>query len=307
MMNGGELEGIATTRLPVQTSLHHPAQLFSSISDSLSLEKITVIMLLSPSILVGTIVLVPDALACSRVNYHAGVDDRITVGRSMDFVTSTNSSIYIFPAGQKRNGNLGENPLQWTSKYGSMITSMYDIVSIDGMNTEGLTGSVLYLGESDYGDRNSSRPGLAIGWWLQYCLDSFPTVAAAAKAIQGQDIQVITKEMVPGVSSTGHIMLSDKSGDNLIMEYLDNKLVIHHGTQYQVMTNDPTYDRQLAVDEYWEPIANQSLPGTSTPAGKFVSLCLLVLLPRCHSANHHHFTRPLRPPLLLQPHVAKIT
>lgn len=237
-------------------------------------------MLLSIPILVGTSFLIPNALACSRVNYHAGVDDRITIGRSMDFVTSTNSSIYIFPTGQKRNGSVGANSLQWTSKYGSMITSMYDIVSIDGMNTEGLTGSVLYLGSSDYGDRNASRPGLAIGWWLQYFLDSYPTVAAAVKGVQDQDIQVITKEMVPGVSSTGHIMLSDKSGDNLVMEYLDNKLVVHHGKQYQVMTNDPTYDTQLAVNEYWEPIANQSLPGTSTPAGKFASLRRMALQAR---------------------------
>ena len=228
-------------------------------------------MLLSISTLVGTSFLVSKALACSRVTYHAGVDDRITIGRSMDFVTSTNSSIYIFPAGQKRNGSVGENSLQWTSKYGSMTTSMYDIVTIDGMNSEGLTGSVLYLGDSDYGQRNTSRPGLAIGWWLQYFLDSYPSVAAAAKGIQDQNIQVVTADMVPGVSSTGHISLSDKSGDNLIMEYLDNKLVVHHGKQYQVMTNDPTYDTQLAINEYWEPIANQSLPGTSTPAGKSAS------------------------------------
>ena len=188
----------------------------------------------------------------------------------MDFVASTNSSVYIFPAGLKRNGSTGPSSLQWTSKYGSMVVTMYDIVSIDGMNSEGLTGSVLYLGQSDYGARNTSTPGLAIGFWLQYFLDMYPTVAAAAKAVQNNPriFQVVSKPMVPGVSSTAHVSLTDKSGDNLVMEYLDGKLVVHHPKQYQVMTNDPTFDEQLALNTYWEPISNQSLPGTSTPAGK---------------------------------------
>ena len=101
------------------------------------------------------------------MTYSAGVDDRITIGRSMDFVTSTNESIYIWPAGLARNGSVGQNSLIWTSKYGSMATVMYDTLVVDGMNTEGLTGSVLYLGVSDYGTRNVSRPGIALGFWLQ--------------------------------------------------------------------------------------------------------------------------------------------
>lgn len=213
-------------------------------------------------------ILVTQALSCSRVTYHAGVDDRITVGRSMDFVASTNSSLYIFPAGLDRNGSVGENSKAWTSKYGSMITTMYDMVSIDGMNSEGLAGSLLYLGVSDYGARNTSRPGLAIGFWLQYFLDLYPTVAEAAEAIQSEDIQIVTKALVPGVSSTAHLAITDKSGDNMVVEYIDGKLVVHHGKEFPVMTNDPSFDDQLTLTTYWDPIANVSLPGTGSPAGK---------------------------------------
>jgi choloylglycine hydrolase len=213
------------------------------------------------------------SLACSRVNYHGGQNDgnRIVVGRSMDFVASTNSSLYVFPVGTNRNAS-GENMLTWTAKYGSVITSMYDLVTIDGMNTEGLVGNFLYLGVSDYGVRNTSRPGLPIGWWLQYFLDSYPTVAAAAADMSTPSglgkFQVITQDLVPGVTSTGHLSLTDKTGDSLIMEFLDGVLVMHHGAQYEVMTNDPAYDQQLAINEYWAPVSNYSLPGTSTPAGK---------------------------------------
>jgi len=217
------------------------------------------------------------SLACSRVNFKGGPDDgdRVVVGRSMDFVASTNSSLYAYPVGTNRNVS-GENMMTWTSKYGSVITTMYDLVSIDGMNTEGLVGNLLYLGSSDYGDRNVSRPGLPIGWWLQYFLDSYATVAEAAEDLytaSGEEkFQVVAAVLVPGVSSTGHLSLSDKSGDSLIMEVLDGKLVTHHGKQYEVMTNDPPYEQQLAIDEYWGPISNFSLPGTDTPADRFARL-----------------------------------
>ncbi|KAL6248596.1 hypothetical protein RBB50_004851 [Rhinocladiella similis] len=190
----------------------------------------------------------------------------------MDFVTSTNSSIYIFPAGLERNGSVAANPLKWTSKYGSMVATMYDQVTIDGINSAGLTGSILYLGPSDYGVRNASRPGLAIGSWLQFYLDTYDTVAAAVADLDKLDLQVVSAAMVPGVSSVGHISLSDKSGDNLIIEYLDGQLVTHRGEQYSVMTNDPSFDQQLAIWEYWKPMSNYSLPGTQTPADRFVRL-----------------------------------
>lgn len=224
------------------------------------------------SVLAGALLLLgQQVLACSRVTYSAQVDDRITIGRSMDFVTSTNESIYIWPAGLARNGSVGPNSLIWTSKYGSMVTVMYDVFSVDGMNTQGLTASALYLGVSDYGQRNTSRPGVAIGFWLQYFLDMYSTVNETANALKGMDLQVITANLVPDVSSTTHLSLSDKSGDNLILEYVNGQLVMYHGKQYSVFTNDPTYDQLLAINAYWEPMSNLSLPGTGTPAGMSLS------------------------------------
>ncbi|KIV98097.1 hypothetical protein, variant [Exophiala mesophila] len=230
-------------------------------------------MIFCSGYLVGSLLVLSSVVsACSRVTYHAKVDERITIGRSMDFVASTNASIYIFPAGIERNGSVEVNPLQWTSKYGSMVATMYDKVTIDGINAAGLTGSILYLGSSDYGTRNTSRPGLAIGVWLQYYLDMYDTVAGVVADLNSTNLQVVTAALVPGVSSVGHIALTDKSGDNLIIEYLNGQLVIHHGEQYQVMTNDPTFDEQLAIWEYWKPMSNYSLPGTGTPADRFVRL-----------------------------------
>jgi choloylglycine hydrolase len=101
-------------------------------------------------------------------------------------------------------------------------------------------------------------------------------VSDAAKDIydkNGQSkFQVRTKELIPGVPSLMHVSLSDATGDNLILEWLNGKLVVHQGKQYNVMTNEPDYDQQLAINEYWSAISNVSLPGTDRAADRFARL-----------------------------------
>ncbi|KEF57085.1 uncharacterized protein A1O9_07275 [Exophiala aquamarina CBS 119918] len=221
---------------------------------------------------------VSSSWACSRVTYNSTITDgnRITTGRSMDWFMTTNASIWTFPAGMSRNGAAGANSLTWTSKYGSVITAMYDAAVVDGINSKGLTGNFLYLANANYGTRKPSLPGISVGAWLQYFLDSYATVDEAANDLytaEGREkFQVVTAELIPGTPSLGHISLTDESGDNLILEYLDGVLTVHHGLQYTVMTNSPSYYQQLAIMEYWLPIGNQSLPGTRRPADRFARL-----------------------------------
>lgn len=213
--------------------------------------------------------------ACSRVTYKAQYDDRIVIGRSMDFVADTNTTFRSFPAGIERNGGVDDNPLKWTSKYGSVTSIMYNILTTEGMNTKGVTGSTLYLGDSTYGERNTSIPGLFVGAWLQYCLDNYATVEEIVDNIcpghGTEKFQAVTKTVIKGLKTVVHLSLSDLSGDNLVMEYVDDgRLTCYHSKDYNVMTNEPTYDQQLAIDTYWEPISNYSLPGTDRPAGSHI-------------------------------------
>ena len=227
--------------------------------------------LVVPLLLSGT-------LACSRVTYNSGAQDgnRTVIGRSMDWLTPTNSSVFAFPAGLKRNGSAGSNSLNWTSKYGSVILTAYDLSTCDGMNDQGLVANLLYLADGDYGTRNASMPAMSLAIWPQYFLDLYGTVAEAANDLFNKDgqakFQVRTKDLIPGVPSLMHVSLSDATGDNLILEWLNGKLVAHHGTQYNVMTNEPSFDQQLAINDYWSTIANYSLPGTDRPADRFARL-----------------------------------
>ncbi|KAF7563878.1 hypothetical protein G7046_g253 [Stylonectria norvegica] len=221
--------------------------------------------------------LIGSAVACSRVTYKAGINDRIVIGRSMDFVGDTNTTFLTYPAGLKRSGDVEQNPFEWTSKYGSITAVIYDKVHTEGMNTEGLTGSLLYLGDSQYAERDAKKPGMFIGIWLQYYLDMYSTVAEAAKDICANEggnerFQVVTRRIIPGIDTNAHVSFSDLKGDTLIMEFAGGKLQCYRSKDYAVMTNEPTFDQQLAINAYWAPISNQSLPGTGRPADRFARL-----------------------------------
>lgn len=74
---------------------------------------------------------------CTRVVY-SGKNGMVATGRSMDWKTEMHSNLWVFPKGMERNGETGTNSLKWTSKYGSVVTSAFEIASTDGMNEKGL-------------------------------------------------------------------------------------------------------------------------------------------------------------------------
>ena len=210
------------------------------------------------------------AEACTRVVYQGANNDVITA-RSMDWKVDVATNLWVFPKGMERNGEAGENSIKWTSKYGSVIASGYDIATTDGMNEEGLSASVLWLVESDYPEFNKDKPGLTIAAWAQYVLDNYATVEEAVRALKDEPFTIVT-DKVPGESrlATLHLSISDASGDSAIIEYIDGKQVIHHSREYQVMTNSPTFDQQLALNSYWQQIGGTvMLPGTNRAADRF--------------------------------------
>lgn len=209
--------------------------------------------------------------ACTRVVYQ-GPNNTVLTGRSMDWKEDIMSNIWIFPRGMERDGAVGPNSLRWKSKYGSIIVSAYDISSTDGMNEKGLVANLLWLAESQYSEWDQSKPGLSIAAWVQYVLDNFATVAETVDYLQDEPFYVIT-DNVPGQDRTAtlHLSISDATGDNAIFEYINGKLVVHHDRSYQVMTNSPIFEEQLALNKYWENIGGATmLPGTNRAADRFV-------------------------------------
>lgn len=210
------------------------------------------------------------ASACSRATY-LGPEDIVITTRSNDWLGSQHSNIWIYPKGLERDGNAGADSLQWTSKYGSVTVGGWDATTIDGMNEAGLVANVLYLTESNYGSPAPGKKALSLSAWGQYVLDNFATTKEAVEALKKSPFYIVAPSTPDGQAGTAHLSISDPSGDSAIFEYLDGRLVIHHGRQYQVMTNSPTFDQQLALTAYWDTIGGTTmLPGTNRASDRFV-------------------------------------
>ncbi len=225
--------------------------------------------------LLSSLLLATPADACTRVLYTAP-DGTVITGRGMDWAEDMRSNLWALPRGMKRDGATGPGAPRWVSRYGSVIASGYDIGTADGMNEKGLVANLLYLAESDYGSPGG-KPALSISLWAQYALDNFATVDEAVTAFAKETFQVVTDSLPNGMKAQLHLSLSDATGDSAILEYIGGKLVIHHGKQYVVMTNSPTYDQQLALNAYWQGIGGLVfLPGTNRAADRFARASFLL-------------------------------
>ena len=193
----------------------------------------------------------------------------------MDWPESTEPLIVAFPRGRDRDGlnppGLAEDPdpLRWTSRYGSLVTTIYGIGTVDGLNEAGLTVHGLYLEATDFGPRRPGKPAVAATQWLQYLLDQAATVAEALALLEDVDI---VKVSAHGHDSNLHLAIEDTGGDSAIVEYVDGQRRVHHGRQYTLMTNDPTYDEQLALlakQDFAHPSRDMPLPGNVNPVDRF--------------------------------------
>jgi choloylglycine hydrolase len=215
------------------------------------------------------------SFACTRVLWNEG-GPAILVGRTMDWPESTEPILTVLPRGLRHDGGkLGglslndPNPMVWTSKYGSVITQLLGLGAADGLNEHGLAVHMLYLNASDFGPRDKALPGAHAGLWAQYALDNAASVAEALDLLS--KIQVLPVES-HGHKANVHLALEDASGDSAIIEYIDGKPVVHHGRDYRVMTNDPSYDQQLELlkaQDFSKPSSDTPLPGNVNPRDRF--------------------------------------
>ena len=234
------------------------------------MKKTSLFILLLPLVAVAYS---PIADACTRVVYK-GPENTVITARSMDWEKEIDPNIWIFPRGIERDGAVGPLSVKWKSKYGSIISTAWDIATADGMNEKGLVANVLWLVETKYPVFNpqGSKPGVTIAMWAQYVLDNYATVKEAVDGLKDEPF-VFVSDYLPGTDkfATVHLSISDEKGDNAIFEYVGGKLVIHHDPSYVVMTNSPVFEQQLALNEYWKGIPGTvMLPGTNRAADRFV-------------------------------------
>ncbi len=213
--------------------------------------------------------------ACTRALY-VGSDGTVITGRSMDWSEDMQSNLWAMPRGLEREGAAGPGSIAWISRYGSVGISGYEAGIADGMNETGLVANLLYLAESDYGTPANGKPPMSISLWAQYVLDNFATVTEAVDALRSEPFALIAPSLPNGSPAQLHLAISDPTGDSAIFEYIDGKLIIHHGKQYRVMTNSPRYEDQLALNAYWESVGFTFLPGTNQAPDRFARASFLM-------------------------------
>jgi choloylglycine hydrolase len=212
-----------------------------------------------------------NALSCTRVLW-ASPDNQVFVGRTQDWTEKANSSFRVYPRGIERVGAVAENAHKWTSKYGSLVITGYDLATHEGVNEKGLSAQILYLaGESDYGKRDPAREGIGVTQWVQYFLDNYATVAEAVEAQKQIRFQIDSLILPNGFPTLVHLSLSDKTGDSAVIEYIAGEAKVYHDRRFTVMTNEPTYDKQIEnLKQYRSFGGDKPLPGERTPSDRFV-------------------------------------
>jgi choloylglycine hydrolase len=213
----------------------------------------------------------PGALACTRVVW-AAPDNQVFVGRTQDWTEKANSAFRVYPRGMERTGAVAENPHRWTSKYGSLVVTGYDLATHEGVNEKGLSAAILYLaGETDYGKRDPRLEGIGVTQWVQYFLDNYATVAEAIEAQKSFAFQIDSLILPNGFPTLVHLSIADKSGDSAVIEFVGGKAKVYHDKRFTVMTNEPTYDKQIEnLKQFRSFGGDKPLPGERTPADRFV-------------------------------------
>lgn len=220
--------------------------------------------------IVAAIASTDDAEACTRVVY-VGDNGEVITGRTLDWKEEIGTNLYVMPRGMAREGYDESNTIKWKSKYGSVVSVGYDVGVNEGMNEKGLVCNLLYLPGTVYSRPNDTRPYISTSVWAQYVLDNFATTSEAVAELSKDKFQINAPAMPGGNATTLHMAISDATGNSAIVEYINGYISIHEGEQYKVLTNAPTFDKQLAINEYWKEVGGlKMLPGTNKSSDRFV-------------------------------------
>lgn len=197
--------------------------------------------------------------ACSRILSNKD-PDCIACARSLDWHEPMGEELRVFP----RKANL-----DGTTTYASLciVAKNYDNAYLEGINEKGFAAHLLYMEDTVYEKRDISRPSISYAEWVRYYLDSCSSVQ---NALDLALVVQITPVMIHKKIYPVHLAIEDAHGDSAILEFIDGKLVIHHGRQFTVLTNEPTYTKQLENLGKYLPFEDFRVPGGIEPKDRFV-------------------------------------
>ncbi|RKF20338.1 linear amide C-N hydrolase [Alginatibacterium sediminis] len=198
---------------------------------------------------VSTLGVLQTANACSRITLDT--PHGISTVRSLDWGDQLGNVTQVNPIGIKRSSETPsyQNAMQWTTKYHSVAQVEYEVfdgVSSDAINSEGLAASLLYLADSaefikDYQD--TGAPSLSFLDVISYITETYATTEEAVTAFNNNEWQIAWKDGLHGQQHGLHISIHDKSGDIALLQLNEGgEMRIHRGdvtSDLRVMANAP--------------------------------------------------------------------
>jgi choloylglycine hydrolase len=191
----------------------------------------------------------PQALACTGGALTAK-DGGVVVGRTLEFGTSLNSQIAVWPKGSSFTGTTetGNNGLSYTAKYGfigATVDTNYDMI-VDGLNEKGLNAALFYFpGYAEYAEvtPENTAKGLSPAQVVTWILANFGSVDEVKENID-QIAALPVKLALLGAVPDVHYKVQDASGKAITIEPVGGELKVYDNP-VRVLTNSPGFDWHL--------------------------------------------------------------
>jgi len=237
-----------------------------------------------------------ESMACTGVRMKAQ-DGGVVYGRTMEWgAFDLNSRVAVVPRGYRFTGLTpdGQSGKTYVTKYGIVGLDMLgkDFIS-DGMNEKGLAlGMFYHPGYAVYPEYSKENADHSISSQevANYILGKFATVREVRDGIHAVNVVGVIEQAI-GMVVQAHWIVTDQSGESIVIEFTDGKLKIHDAP-LGVITNAPTYDWHMTnLSNYLnlsmfslEPKTMEGvkfsttgagsgmigLPGDNTPPSRFV-------------------------------------
>lgn len=234
--------------------------------------------------------------ACTGITLRAN-DGSVVYGRTVEWgAFDLKSRVMVVPRGTELDAGLGEYGagMTWTAKHGVVgVDALEKPKIIDGMNEKGLAVGAFYLpGFTEYQPFDAASVGKSLGPldFVNYILTSFATIDEVRAGLEGVRVVPVVEPAL-GFPAPLHFIVTDSSGEAIVVEFIEGELVIFNNS-LGVITNAPTFDWHMTnlrnfinlsptalptvtIDDLdFAPLGAGSgmigLPGDFTPPSRFV-------------------------------------